>query len=188
MNFTPFNEAEFTCLENGYLLKAKPASDLVVDPLSGTVTSNAVYLAGEVTGDFTFSAKVSHEFLSTYDACCLLAYSNDTLWSKACFECTEEGESAVVTVMTNGRSDDANSVRIAGKTVWLQMCRSGQTISVQYSEDGGNWVFVRILYTALPSTVRLGILAQSPVGEGGSFRFEDIRFINKAPANMRFGR
>ena len=103
-----YNGCEYRTLENGYLLKAKPNSDMVVDAQSGTVVSNAVYLADEITGDFTISACVSHDFKSTYDACCLIAYANDTLWSKVCFECTEEGEHAVVTVMTNGRSDDAN--------------------------------------------------------------------------------
>lgn len=97
----------------------------------------------------------------------MIAYANDLLWCKACFECTEEGEHAVVTVMTDGRSDDANSVRIEDKKVWLQMCRRGDVISVQYSTDGENWIFVRILRIELPATVRLGILAQSPVGAGG---------------------
>ena len=183
-----FNGCEYEKTENGYLLKAMPNSDMVVDAVTGSVVSNAVYLAEDVTGDFTYSACVSHEFASTYDACCLIAYANDTLWSKACFECTEEGAHAVVTVMTDGCSDDANSVRVAEKKVWLQMCRRGNAISVQYSTDGENWIFVRILSIKLPETVRLGILAQSPVGAGGEFLFEDIRFRNAAPDNMRFGR
>ena len=83
---------------------------------------------------------------------------------------------------------DANSVRIEDKKVWLQMCRRGNVISVQYSTDGENWIFVRILSILLPETVRLGIHAQSPVGAGGEFLFEDIRLKNTAPDNMRFGR
>ena len=183
-----YNGCDVKHTEKGYLLRAKPESDMVVDPMTGTVVSNAVYMADDVTGDFTFSACVSHDFASTYDACCLIAYANDTLWSKACFECTEKGEHAVVTVMTDGCSDDANSVRIEDKKVWLQMCRRGNVISVQYSTDGENWIFVRILSILLPETVRLGILAQSPVGAGGEFLFEDIRLKNTAPDNMRFGR
>ena len=182
-----YNGCEYVTLENGYLLKAKPNSDMVVDAQSGNVVSNAVYLADEITGDFAFSACVSHDFRSTYDACCLIAYAHDTLWSKACFECTEEGEHAVVTVMTNGRSDDANSVRIEENRVWLQICRHGDVISVQYSTDGKEWTFVRILSMPLPETVRLGLLAQSPVGEGGEFRFEDVKLAHRSPANMRFG-
>ena len=183
-----YNGCKYSRTDNGYLLRAKPASDMVVDAATGTIVSNAVYMADDVTGDFTFSACVSHDFASTYDACCLIAYANDRLWSKACFECTEEGEHAVVTVMTDGFSDDANSVRIDDKKVWLQMCRRGNAISVQYSTDGENWIFVHILSIALPETVRLGILAQSPVGNGGEYRFEAIRFKNAAPDNMRFGR
>ena len=183
-----YNGCEYEKTGKGYVLRAKPDSDMVVDSQSGTVVSNAVYLAEDVTGDFTISAHVYHEFLSTYDACCLFAYSNDTLWCKACFECTEEGEHAVVTVMTNGRSDDANSVRIAEKEVWLQMCRKGDTVSVQYSKDGENWIFVRILSIRLGEKARVGILAQSPMGKGGEFLFEDVRITDQAPGNMRFGR
>ena len=182
-----YNDCSFESVNGGYLLKAKPASDMVVDALSGVVVSNAGYLADEISGDFTISARVSHEFRSTYDACCLIAYANDSLWSKACFECTEEREHAVVTVMTNGRSDDANSVRIPEKRAWLQMCRKKDVVSVQYSVDGENWIFVRILQIPLPEKIRLGILAQSPVGEGGDFLFEDVRIAGKAPENMRFG-
>ena len=111
-----YNQCEYESFEGGYLLRARPKSDMVVDAQTGQAVSNAVYLAEEMTGDFTFSACVSHDFKSTYDACCLIAYANDALWSKACFECTEESEHAVVTVMTNGRSDDANSVRIPDNT------------------------------------------------------------------------
>ena len=114
MIFTAYNDANFQMTDGGILIKAKPHSDMVVDAQTAAIISNASYLAQDVEGDFTFSALVSHRFLSTYDACCLIAYANDKLWSKACFECTEEGEHAVVTVMTNGLSDDANSVRITG--------------------------------------------------------------------------
>ena len=183
-----YNDCEYKHTENGYLLKAKPNTDMVADAVSGTIISNAAYLAENVKGDFTFSARVSHDFLSTYDACCLIAYANEQLWSKACFECTEEGEHAIVTVMTDGCSDDANSVRIAGKEVWLQLCRRENVISVQYSVDGTNWIFVRILSIRLPETVRLGLLAQSPVGTGGEFLFEHVRLEHFAPNNMRFGK
>lgn len=184
----PYNECEYRSTESGYVLVARPHSDMVVDAQSGSVVSNAVYLAQEITGNFTISARVSHDFASTYDACCLIAYANDQLWSKACFECTEEGEHAVVTVMTNGRSDDANSVRIEDKQVYLQMCRRGDVVSVQYSIDGEHWTFVRILSIPLPATVRLGLLAQSPVGMGGDFCFDDVKIAPHAPDNMRFGK
>lgn len=65
-----YNDCGFERVNGGYLLKAKPASDMVVDALSGVVVSNAVYLAEEIDGDFTISARVSHEFRSTYDAFC----------------------------------------------------------------------------------------------------------------------
>lgn len=187
MQFTAYNDAEYLEIDGGILIKAKPRSDMVVDPQSAMVTANAAFLARDIEGDFIFSARVSHPFHSMYDACCLIAYADDRLWGKACFECTEEGEHAVVTVMTNGLSDDANSVRIAGESVWLRMCRKGNVISVQYSENGADWRFVRILSIPLPNTVKVGLLAQSPVGIGGEFIFKNISIKQGAPQNMRFG-
>ena len=57
-----YNGCDYKQTEKGYLLMAKPESDMVVDPMTGTVVSNAVYMADDVEGDFTFSACVSHEF------------------------------------------------------------------------------------------------------------------------------
>ena len=101
-----YNDCGFERVNGGYLLKAKPASDMVVDALSGVVVSNAVYLAEEIDGDFTISARVSHEFRSTYDACCLIAYANDSLWSKACFECTEGGDFLFENVRIAGKAPE----------------------------------------------------------------------------------
>lgn len=61
-----YNGCEYKLTEDGYLLKAKPTSDMVVDAATGSIVSNAVYLADDVTGDFTYSVCVSHEFASTY--------------------------------------------------------------------------------------------------------------------------
>lgn len=187
MNFKIFNQADYSEIENGWIIYAKPMSDMIADPQTKKVISNASFIAEETEGDFTLSAKVSHDFLSLYDAACLIAYANDTLWGKVCFECSEKNAHTVVSVMTDGLSDDANSVVISGNEVWLQLSRKGNNFAVHYSTDGKDWNFVRVLHMNLPKTMFVGFLAQSPLGEGGEFRFENVIFKHTAPDNLRTG-
>ena len=50
-----------------------------------------------------------------------MVMQSDAVWGKACFEQSDFGTHAVVSVVTNGVSDDANGCNIDGDTVG---CRS----------------------------------------------------------------
>ncbi|MCM1135954.1 MAG: DUF1349 domain-containing protein [Clostridium sp.] len=62
----------------------------------------------EVTGDFIFSAEVTPNHKSVYDACALMVIDNEKLWAKLAFEASDFGTNAVVCVVTNEFSDDCN--------------------------------------------------------------------------------
>jgi hypothetical protein len=70
-------------------------------------------------------------------------------------------------VVTRGLSDDANGVDLTAPDVWLQICRTGDVIGMQYALDGKAWRKVRRFHLPLPRTVRIGLLAQSP-GDAGT--------------------
>lgn len=141
----------------------------------------------DMNGDFTMQAKLSHEFLSVYDAACLIIYEHEHLWAKACFECAEDGKHTVVSVMTNGSSDDCNGITTEDSFIWLRLNRQNDIISQQYSLDGIHWNFMRILSLPFTSQVQTGILAQSPLGKGGKFIFEDVTIKQTMIQNMRTG-
>ena len=86
---------------------------------------NAPYYYTELKGDFVLKVKVSHDFVSTYDAAVVMIMKDMACWAKSCFEKTDFGTHAVVSVVTNGESDDANGCNIEGNTVWLQAVRMG---------------------------------------------------------------
>ena len=65
---------------------------------------NAPYYYTELKGDFVFRVKVSHNFVSTYDAAVVMIMKDMTCWAKSCFEKTDFGTHAVVSVVTNGES------------------------------------------------------------------------------------
>ena len=190
MDFSGFawkNEGALKPLATGLELYAPKQTDYFVNPADGSIKENAPFFYREVEGDFVLQAKVSHGFDATYDACVLLAYDNETLWAKACFECTDFGTHAVVTVMTNGRSDDANGANIAGNEVWLQLARKGDLFAVHYSLDGEQFIMARLCSLPMRQRVQVGLVAQSPTGNGGERRFEHVRLECRTLADIRGG-
>jgi regulation of enolase protein 1 (concanavalin A-like superfamily) len=115
------------------------------------------------------------------------AYENDTKWAKVCFEYTDLNTKAVFSVMTNGRSDDCNGVNIESDTVWLQLCRAGDVFAAHYSYDGKTFLMNRILYMPLAKKLKVGLVAQSPLGCGGEFIFNDIYMEAVTKVDIRHG-
>jgi regulation of enolase protein 1 (concanavalin A-like superfamily) len=91
--------------------------------------------------------------------------------------------------VTRGVSDDCNSFEVHGNTLWLRITRSGGAWAFHASTDGAWWRLLR--YFALSGDagelVRVGFLAQSPVGEGCAATFDHITFRDGAPKDLRDG-
>ena len=149
--------------------------------------ANAPFFYTEVKGDFVFRAKVRPNFKYTYDACALMVIQDEKLWTKAAFEKSDFGTTAAVCVVTNGVSDDANGCNIAQAEVWLQIVRVADVFCTQYSLDGERFDMVRLFLLPVEKTVKVGIEAQSPAGEGGLRFYSDITLEKKTVANLRAG-
>lgn len=149
---------------------------------------NAPYYYTEVEGDFVLRVKVSLEFKADYDACALLLMKDALNWGKLCFEQSDFGTRAVVSVVTKVRSDDANGVNIAGNTVWLQAARVGNYFSFHYSLDGERFDMTRLYYMETEGPLKVGLVAQSPLGEGGPRVFEHFSLENRTVNNLRQGK
>ena len=96
--------------EQGLQIQATPQSDYFVEPLDGKASLNAPFYHLELPAeqDFTLQAKIQPDFHTTYDAGALMLYQAPDCWVKFAFELTDLGFPALVSVVTNGRSDDAN--------------------------------------------------------------------------------
>ena len=186
-NFKWDFESEVDIGERSLKIKAHPNSDCFVDPADGKKIFNAAFFHMETEKDFTIRAKVSHSFKSEYDACVLMVMSNENCWVKLCFELTDIGTHAVVSVVTNGVSDDANGVDIDGKQVYLQLAKKGHLFALHYSLDGSNYNMVRYFSLPIRETCKVGFVAQSPRGEGGDFLFEDIEINYTTAKDFRKG-
>ncbi|MBQ2930541.1 MAG: DUF1349 domain-containing protein [Clostridia bacterium] len=149
--------------------------------------ANAPFFYTEVMGDFVFRAKVRPNFKSVYDACALMVIQDEKLWTKAAFEKSDFGTTAAVCVVTNGVSDDANGCNIAQEEVWLQIVRVGDVFCTHYSLDGERFDMVRLFHLPVEKTVKVGIEAQSPAGDGGLRFYSEISLENRTVRNLRAG-
>jgi len=186
-NYFWLNPSELITEGTKLLIAAHPHSDFAINYTTGEALLNAAYYYTEMQGDFVLRTKVSHEFKSVYDACALMALVDDTHWAKLCFEYTDIHTHSVVSVVANGLADDANGVDIMGNTVWLQFARKGNIFSMHYSKDGECYKMVRHFSISCGEMLKVGLVAQSPLGEGGLFAFEAARLESKTLSDIRNG-
>ena len=174
-------------------ITAGSKTDLFVNPQGGESTLdaasalNAPRLLARVSGDFQLVSHVAVEFAATFDAGVLLIWVGDDQWGKLCFEYSPQGNPMVVSVVTKGVSDDANSFVTPHRDVWLRASRVGRAFAFHASLDGRRWEFIRHFALDAGETVELGFEVQSPTGEGCTARFEEIRFSDQRLGDLRSG-
>ena len=168
-------------------IAAPPRTDLFRDPAGSEPQTAAPRLLGEVEGDFQLSARVSCTFEGAFDAGALLLWADEARWVKLALESSPAGEPGVVSVVTDGLSDDANAFAVTGDAAWLRISRLGPACALHARHDDEPWRFVRHFPLASTNGLRAGFLAQSPTGEGATARFEAIDFTSKRLADLRSG-
>ena len=149
---------------------------------------NAPYYYTEVEGDFVLRVKVSHDFQDTYDSASVMVMKDQSCWAKCCFELTDFGTHAAVSVVTRGDSDDANGCNLEGSSAWLQVCRVGNNFGFHYSVDGVNYYMMRYFHLPADPVIMVGLLAQAPTGDGGIRVYENLSIEKKTVKNIRAGK
>ena len=149
---------------------------------------NAPYYYTEVNGDFVMQVQVSHDFKDTYDSSTIMVMKDMNVWAKACFEKTDFDTHAVVSVVTNHTSDDANGCNIDGNEVWLQVARVGNSFAFHYSTDAENFYMMRFYNLPADETIKVGLVAQAPQGKGGDRHYKNFSLQNKTVKNIRMGK
>ncbi len=170
---------------------AGPRQDRFVPPTGDSLdlASDAPRLLGVPTGDFRLSARVTVGFTGDFDAGVLYVEAGEREWAKLCLE-RSPAEPTICSVVTRGRSDDANSFTVDGDSVWLRISRTGTAYAFHASLDGKQWTFVRHFALAddrPAGEIRVGFLVQAPVGEGCAAVFDGIEFLEGFPEDLRDG-
>ena len=177
------NVLEFRCTEN---------RDFFRDPNEGKLTNATLpILLTEIdnTQPFTFTAKVTPEFTphGLYNAADLIVFANDTLWQKLCFEQDERGQHRIVSVRTQGTSDDNNHERLTASSVYLKISSDTHTIASYYSLDKKEWHMVRLYKNYYPAKMWVGISSQCPKSGTCTSLFEEVTLEQTNVGDFRMG-
>jgi regulation of enolase protein 1 (concanavalin A-like superfamily) len=169
-------------------------SDIFIDPGAGTQLNAESMLNAETLlgvppeGDFQFSARVTVEFASAYDAGVLLLWIDQRHWGKLCFEFSPDREPMIVSVIARGVADDANAFVVDGRTAWLRVSRIDNTFAYHASLDGKAWRMIRFFtIDHAPGSAAIGFEVQSPTGDGCLVTFDDIQFTRERLRELRDG-
>jgi uncharacterized protein len=163
-------------------------TDWFIDPATGTPKDNAPLRLLPITGDFQLRVHVRAELRSTFDAGAMFVHGGPDTWAKLALERSPQGADTIVTVVTRGLSDDANSIEVpvAGQT-WLRVSRHRDVYTFHYSADGTHWSLAR-LFTLGPSAGhQIGVSSQSPTGDGLTAHFSEPALIPQPLTDPRDG-
>ena len=64
----------------------------------------------------------------------------------------------------------------------------GNIFAFHYSVDGENFYMMRYFHLPVDSVVKVGLLAQAPVGNGGIRVYEDLSIQKSTVKNIRAGK
>ena len=156
-------------------------------PHDGEPNDNAGLLATLVTGDFTVVTRATAVLESFGDAAALTVRASATLWAKLCVERSPIGETAMVSVVTNGFSDDANNELLDVPECFMRLTRRGSVFGMHYSLNGKWWRFVRSFVLGVPDTVMVGVHAQAPFGGGCRAVFDFLELTDQSVMDFRSG-
>lgn len=181
--------AEYDEASGTLVLRSRAGVDWINDARGGGQHDATALMFAAPGDDFVFSARVRVDGeRTTFDAAVLALWSDPDHWAKLCFEFSPQRQAMVVSVVTDRFSDDCNSTVVVDPEVHLRIARVDGAYAFHSSRDGITWDFVRLF--ALPEgsgPMRVGMLAQSPTGDGCTAVFEDIRFDAATLADLRSG-
>ena len=103
------------------------------------------------------------------------------------FEQDEYGNHRIVTVRTQGTSDDNNHDKIDAKSVYMKISSDTRTIASYYSLDKKEWHMVRLYRNEYPDQIYLGISSQCPQHGGCTSIIEDITLSHDNVGDFRMG-
>jgi regulation of enolase protein 1 (concanavalin A-like superfamily) len=168
-------------------ITAGQTTDLFNDPQGTAATDNSPRLLFEAQDNFILRAKVTVDFESTFDAGVLMIYVNPNLWAKLCFEYSPQNQPMIVSVVTQGLSDDCNAVIIEDNQVYLRLAKVNQAFAFHYSVDGQYWHLARVFSLGELNRIPVGFSAQSPTGTTCTASFSEIEFSKHLLKDLRGG-
>ncbi len=171
------NTPNSVSLKAGVLeIEAGTKTDMFRDPNVTYNTDNAPKLMFVPDKDFVLSATIEHSFVNKWDAGGLVLKADSLNWIKLCFERDYLGYRRVVSVVTKDVSDDANSQLINENFAHFKIAKAANVVTLYVSTDGKKWLLIRHLQFNTDKEIKVGFLAQSPVGQRCKVKFSNIKY------------
>ncbi len=156
-------------------------------PAVGEAHDSACLLCAVARGDFTAAVDARAVLAGFGDAAALTVRSSPELWAKLCIERSPRGEVSIVSVVTNGTSDDSNNELLTEPAASLRITRKGSVFALHYRAGQGAWRFVRTFGLPMPESVMIGVHAQAPFVGGCRASFSRFEIGPRAVADFRSG-
>ncbi|MEQ8471643.1 MAG: DUF1349 domain-containing protein [Marinoscillum sp.] len=171
---------------NSLRVTVNEGTDFFNNPEDSSVVGSAPYLYETIEGDFVAKALVQPDFSAQWNAVALMAHLDSLNWIKFAFENSDATGPSIVSVVTKGTSDDANGVVMNEEMkVWLAIARKGNNYSMHWSLDGKNFKMTRLTSMPNQNAVKIGIEAQSPVGESVTHQIHFFQTEQTSVENLR---
>ena len=179
---------DYDMVDNTISIKAMKGTDYFNNPEDGSITATAPFYYQQVEGDFVATALVEPDFGAMWNACALMVHIDSSHWIKFAFENSDATGKSIVTVVTREVSDDANGVLLSDhKKVWLKMVRKGDNYAMHWSIDGEGYKMARLSSLPSPPIVKVGLEAQSPVGDLANHQWLYFNIEKKTVKDLRKG-
>lgn len=176
----------FELVENTLSISVEKDTDFFNNPEDGSVVGTAPLLYQEVEGDFVAKVWVKPDFSSQWNAVSMMIHQDSLHWIKFAFESSDATGPSIVSVVTKESSDDANGAVLNDQeSIWLAIARKGDIYAMHWSMDGINYNMTRL--TAMPAMtqVKVGVEAQSPVGEQATHQLLFFEIEKRTVKNLR---
>jgi len=163
-------------------ISAGPKTNWFVSPWDSEAVDNAPMILFHPAGNFSLSAKIALQPKTRWDSGALTLFIDKDNWAKLCLEnSVADGKLSVVMVVNRGISDDSYTAFTASdNALYLKIARQGPAYMFFASHDGKDWTMLRdFTMGGDAALLRTGLLAQSPVGEGMTVDFSEIRYSTK---------
>jgi len=116
----------------------------------------------------------------------MMVYLDSLNWIKFAFENSDATGPSIVTVVTKGTSDDTNGVILdSTSTVWLAIARKDNIYSMHWFTDGASFQMARLTSMTPHDSVKIGVEAQSPVGDSATHQVHYFELVEKTVENLR---
>lgn len=170
---------------NGELkITAPPYGDFFRNPDRKSIKDTAPFLYTSCKGDFILTTRLKVDMMEKADSGCLMLMADSRNWAKICYEFPYK-EKMIVSVVTKEISDDCISGKVGSLTPYLRMARAGNCFAFHYSEDAIDWKLVRYFGMEVPEELKVGVVAQSPHGNGCTTVFDFLEYSSEHLKNIR---